>query len=270
MYTEGVWVLAVLAASLLILFGGVTDRLIPLFAVGAFLAFTMSQAGMVAHWRRTGGRGAKHSMLINAVGAAATAATTAVILAAKFAEGAWVVVLLIPAMLTVMTGVRRHYRRVERETAPAPEFVTGPLRPPLVIVPIETWNSATQKALRFALTLAEEVQAVHVQVDEDDALSRVWQAEVEEPARKAGLPVPKLVVMRSPYRMVIQPILDYVLEVERSRRDRQVAVVIAALVERHWYHFFLHNQRGQLLSALLVVKGDRRISIVNVPWYIES
>jgi hypothetical protein len=173
-------------------------------------------------------------------------------------------------MLTVMVGVRRHYHRVEREIRPARDFVTGPLRPPLVIVPIETWNSATQKALRFALTLADEVEAVHVRVEEEDALSRDWQRDVEEPARKAGLPVPKLVIVRSPFRMVIQPILDYVLEVERNHKDRQVAVVIAALVERHWYHFFLHNQRGELLSALLLIKGDRRISIVNVPWYIEA
>jgi amino acid transporter len=269
-YSEGIWVLALLAAGLLILFGGVTDRLIPLFAVGAFLAFTMSQAGMVGHWKRTRGRGARSSMLVNGLGALATGATTAVVLAAKFTEGAWVVALLVPAMLAVMYGVRRHYDRVERETAPAAHFIPGRLREPIVILPIETWNLATQKALRFALTVSNEVQVVHVESADTGPLCRDWRREVEEPARKAGLPVPELVLLRSPYRFIIQPILDYVLAVEREHKDRQVAVVIAALVERRWYHYFLHNQRGELLTALLLVKGDRRIAIVNVPWYLGA
>lgn len=94
--------------------------------------------------------------------------------------------------------------------------------------------------------------------------------DVEQHLRVAGRPMPTLVVLRSPYRLVIQPILDYVLAVEHEHPDRRVAVVIAALVERRWYHYFLHNQRGELLSALLMLKGNRRIGIVNVPWYLEA
>lgn len=269
-YSEGVWVLALLSGGLLIVFGGVTDRLIPLFAVGAFLAFTMSQAGMVGHWAKKRGRGARSGMLINGLGALATGATTAVVLAAKFTEGAWVVALLAPAMLALMCGVRRHYLRVESEIAPEPCFLPGKLEAPIVIVPIESWTVTTQKALRFALTVSNEVQVVHVESADAEPLCEDWRLEVEEPARQAGLPVPELVRLRSPYRFVIQPIIDYVLAVELAQKDRQVAVVIPALVNRHWYQYFLHNRRGELLTALLLVKGDRRIAIVNVPWYLDA
>ena len=152
-YSQGVCVLALLAAGLLILFGGVTDRLIPLFAVGAFLAFTLSQAGMVAHWRKRRGRGAVRSMLINGLGAMTTGITVAVILAAKFVEGAWVVVLLLPAILIVMVGIPRHYRRVLRETVPTPQFLCGQPREPIVILPVARWSSVEQNALRFACRL---------------------------------------------------------------------------------------------------------------------
>jgi amino acid transporter len=269
-YSEGIWVLAVLAMGLLVLFGGVTDHLIPLFAVGAFLAFTLSQAGMVAHWKKIGGRGAKSSMLINGFGACATGLTMVVVLAAKFVEGAWVVVLLVPSLLVLMQAVRHHYDRVARETAPTEGFLSGPLPPPLVVVPVETWNAVSQKALRFALTLSHQVQVVHVECEGTDGLIRDWAKEIEQPARAAGLPVPALVVLHSPYRFVIQPILDHVLAVERAHQDRMVAVVIPELVERRWYHYFLHNQRGELLAALVLVKGDRRIVIVNVPWYLNA
>jgi amino acid transporter len=270
-YSEGILVLATLAGGLLVVFGGVTDRLIPLFAVGAFLAFTLSQAGMVAHWKkRVGGAGAKVSMLINGLGALATGVTVLIVATAKFVEGAWLVVLLIPALIALMTAVHRHYERVALETVPQPRFLSGPLPPPIVIVPIADWNAVTQNALRLALTISDEVRAVHVAAEGAESLSRDWASEVELPARAAGLPVPTLVRLHSPYRMVIQPILEYVLAVERENKDRTVAVVIPVMVERHWYHYFLHNQRSELLAALLLVKGDRRIVIINVPWYLSA
>jgi amino acid transporter len=269
-YTEGIVVLAVLAGGLLILFGGVTDRLIPLFAVGAFSAFTLSQAGMVVHWKRRPGRHSRHSMTINALGAVATGLTVAVILAAKFVEGAWVVVLLVPAMLTVMSAVHRHYARVHRETAPEPCFLHGPLEEPVVIVPIETWSSVSQKALRFALTISREVEVLHIIADEDDEVVRDWEKLAMEPARRAGFAAPKLVQLKSPYRMVIQPILDYVLKAEQDHAPRTIAVVLPHVVERRWYHYFLHNQRAELLTAMLVMKGERRINIVSVPWHLNA
>jgi hypothetical protein len=194
-----------------------------------------------------------------------------VVVAAKFTEGAWIVVLLVPALIFLMQAVHAHYEWVARETAPKPNFLAGGLLTPLVVVPVETWNSVSQKALCFALTLSREVQVVHVEYEgSDGALIRDWQKEVEQPVRAAGLPAPSLVVVHSPYRFVIQPILDHVLAVEREYKDRLVAVVIPELVEPRWYYYFLHNQRGKLLAALLLVKGDRRIVIVNVPWYLDS
>jgi hypothetical protein len=256
---------------LLILFGGVTDRLIPLFAVGAFLAFTLSQAGMVAHWRRTTkGVGALHNILINALGAVATGITVLVVVAAKFRDGAWVVVLLLPAALILMAWVHRHYELVTQELQAKEQRIVQKLQPPIVIVPMERWNVATQKALRFAMALSPEVQAVHVTCEGDDSILSEWQSAVEQPAREAGAAVPKLVTLCSPYRMVLKPLVEHVLQVEKENRHRTIAVVIALMVERHWYHYFLHNQRGAVLNALLLLRGERRINIISVPWYLQA
>jgi amino acid transporter len=266
-YSQGIWALAIFAGLLLILFSGVTDRLIPLFAVGAFLAFTLSQAGMVGHWRRTASWAkAWRSILVNGLGAVATGITVVVIVVAKFAEGAWVVVLLLPAALVFMGRVRRHYERVAEETALTGGVVADAreLAPPIVIVPVEKWNAATEKALRFAMTLSPDVQAVHVTCEADENRPS-WLAELPAEAR-----MPKLVTLESPYRLVIHPIVDYVLKVEKENAGRTIAVVIASMVERHWYHYFLHNQRGDILTALLLLGGDERINIVNVPWYLKA
>ena len=269
-FSQGIWALAILAGLLLILFGGVTDRLIPLFAVGAFLAFTLSQAGMVGHWWRTAsGFEAAHGILINGLGALATGITVMVIVVAKFAAGAWVVVLLIPALLVFMGRVRRHYERVGREVALTSAMVLDArnLTPPIVIVPVDRWNAATEKALQFAMRLSPDVEALHVMCDADED-QPTWKWAEGAPA--AGTTVPKLVTLPSPFRLVVHPIVDYVLKVEKENADRTVAVVIATMVERHWYHYFLHNQRGQMLTALLLLGGDERINIVNVPWYLKA
>jgi amino acid transporter len=270
-YSQGIWVLAALCAALLILFGGVTDRLIPLFAVGAFLAFTLSQAGMVAHWRRTKGKGARGSMFVNGLGAVATATTVVVVTVSKFVAGAWVTVLLIPALMIVMFSIRRHYREVEAEVAtPVPLDLTG-LRNPLAVVPILAWNRIAQRGLRFAVNMCTEVLAVHIECEKDTGdIRQSWPRYVEEPARRAGRPAPRLVVLPSPYRFVLSPLLDYVLQLERDNPDRDIVVLIPELVERRWYHYLLHNQRAEWLRALLLSKGCQRIILVNVPWYIRS
>jgi hypothetical protein len=267
-YSQGIVTLAILAGLLLILFGGVTDRLIPLFAVGAFMAFTLSQAGMVGHWRRTAKGKAIHNILINGVGAVATGITMLVIVVAKFRAGAWVVVLLIPGVLLFMTRVRRHYGTVSKELALKNGMVLSAknLTPPIVIVPVDQWNAATAKAMRYAMTLSPDVQAVHVTCDADED-QPTWKWAEGEPS---GGRVPKLVTLPSPYRLVLHPIVDYVLKVAKENQERTVAVVIASMVERHWYHYFLHNQRGEVLTALLLLSGDQRISIINVPWYLKS
>jgi amino acid transporter len=269
-YSQGIWALAILAGLLLILFGGVTDRLIPLFAVGAFLAFTLSQAGMVGHWLRTSSwTVAWHSILVNGLGALATGITVLVVVVAKFIEGAWVVVLLLPVAVVFMRRVRRHYEEVAEELAVPDAMVPGPenLTPPIVIVPVERWNAATEKALRFAMSLSPDVQAVHVACDADENRPE-WMCPAEQPA--VGPRMPKMVTLASPFRLILSPIADYVLKVEKENPDRTIAIVIASMVERHWYHYFLHNQRGQLLTALLLLRGDERINIINVPWHLKA
>jgi amino acid transporter len=274
-YSEGIVVLTVLSGMLLWAFDGVTDRLIPLFAIGAFVAFTLSQAGMVGHWKHQKGS-AKSGLFINGFGALATLATVGVVLAAKFLEGAWVTVILFVLLVVLMLSVRRRYIRTQREiAAPAPAHIHA-MSKPIVVVPIEGWNRVSQKALTFALSLSSDVHAVHVKAEEDgeddtcQQLLDTWHMRVEVPARQKNITVPKLVILSSPYRFVVQPIVDHVLEIEKQNKDRTIAVVIPQLVEPHWYDYFLHNQRSQLLAALMVLKGDRRIVTINVPWYLHQ
>ncbi len=269
-YSYGIYILAFLAGTLLFIFGGVTDRLIPLFAIGAFLAFTLSQAGMVGHWLRKKDRRAWRSMAINGLGAVATALTVIVVIVSKFVEGAWITLLLIPGLIVLMMGIRSHYGRVARAMAGPKVLSTKDLQSPLVVVPIDEWNRVSQKAIRFALTLSSDVVAVHICSEEEgEELSEKWKEYVEAPVRSAALSPPDLVLLKSPYRYVIKPVLDYILDLEKSHPDRQIAVVMPNLVERRWYQRFLHNQRGELLTALLLLKGNQRIVIVNVPWYLR-
>jgi amino acid transporter len=268
-FSEGIYVLAFFAAVLLVIFGGVTDRLIPLFAVGAFLAFTLSQFGMVMHWRKQTGRTAWHNMLINGLGATATAITVVVVMLAKFAEGAWITLLLIPGLLILMVAVRRHYLHVAKEIDSPTPLALDEFSPPLVVVPIEHWSRISKKALTFALTISPDVTGLHVACEGDENLCREWDEFVEKPAVALGLQAPKLELIPSPYRFIVNPILEYVLDLERKNPGRQVAVMIPELVERRWYYYFLHNQRAAVLKTLLYVRGSERIIVINVPWYFD-
>lgn len=270
-YSQGVYVLAALAAVLLILFGGVTDRLIPLFAVGAFLAFTLSQTGMVFHWKRTGGRGARHSMLVNGLGAVATAVTVLVVLVAKFMEGAWITLLLVPGLLAVMIAVRRQYHQVAMSVGSQSPLELHGFQAPLVVVPVDHWSKIAKRALTFALTVSTDVTALHIDSGERTIyLQQEWYGFVEQPVTQLGMAAPKLVILPSPYRFVITPIVDYVLDLAQKNPSRQIAVVIPEIVERRWYYQMLHNQRGTALKSMLYFKGNGRILVVNVPWYVEG
>lgn len=235
------------------------------------LLIPLGAAGMVGHWRRAGGPGATRNMLVNGLGAVATGITVLVVLAAKFTQGAWITVLLIPGLLILMGVVRRHYHDVLQEIRSPSALELTNMAPLLVIVPVQHWNQIVKKSLRFALTISPDVRAVHVEAGEGpDALGQEWNRFVEQPAREAGIATPELVVLPSPYRTILAPIVDYVLEVERTSSHRQIAVLIPELVERHWYHHLLHNKRAAVLKALLLVKGTRRITVINVPWYLKS
>jgi amino acid transporter len=270
-FSIGIYVLTACAALLLIVFGGITDRLIPLFAIGAFLAFTLSQAGMVAHWRHAGGPHARRSLLINGVGAAATAITLGVVVVAKFAEGAWITLLLVPALLILFTRVRHHYAIVERETACTTPLDLTDLQKPIVVVPVKGWDMIARKGLRFALKLSSEVYVVQICVEGEEAdLRQHWTDYVEQPATAAGLPPPRLVLIQSPYRHVFTPLLTYISQLKDANPNRQIAVIIPELVEHRWYHYLLHNQRAAILKALLLLRGDQRVVVINVPWYLTA
>jgi hypothetical protein len=268
-YSEGIYVLALLAGLLLVIFGGVTDRLIPLYAVGAFLAFTLSQLGMVFHWKRVRGPHALRYMFINGLGAFVTGITVLVVLVAKFVDGAWITMLLIPGILWLMYAVHRHYERVGQEIADSTPLDLTKFRPALVVVPLERWSAVAKKALTLALSISPEVIGLHVDCEWTEFLKKEWQDYVEKPVQEVGLAAPRLVILPSPYRYITSPLVDYVLELQKKDPMRQLAVLIPEVVERHWYYYFLHNQRAAVLKTLLYVKGNQRIAVVNVPWYIE-
>ncbi len=270
-HSFGVMILAALSGLLLIVFGGITDRLIPLFAVGAFGAFTLSQAGMVMHWKRVGGPGSAMSLLVNAVGAAATTIALAVILIAKFVEGAWIILLLIPGMLILFGRVKRHYDHVSEQIRYSGPVDVSRAEPPVVVVPISGWNIVIERALRFGLQLSPDVIAVYVSLSEGDdtALRRDWEEDVEKPIRQAGLPEPRLEIIFSPYRRVVKPLVDYVDQLKREHPTRLIAVIVPELVETRWYQYLLHNHRATWLKADLLLQEDQRVVVINVPWYLS-
>ena len=275
-YSAGIVALSLLAGVLLIAFDGVTDRLIPLFAIGAFLAFTLSQLGMVQHWRRTPAEHARRSMVVNAVGATATGLTLVVVLVSKLAQGAWVTVLLVGGLVILFRRVHAYYRAVAEQTEePRPIDAREVLaaQPPIVIVPLAGWNRVAEKALRFALKLSADVRAVQVIGGPDiecENLESRWPALVEEPLRAFGLTAPRLDLVRSKYRRLYRPLLGYVERVRDRHPDREIAVVVPEQVEQRWYHKLLHTHRASVLKALLLLKGGPRVIIINTPWYLHD
>jgi amino acid transporter len=269
LYSWGIYVLVALTALLLIVFGGVTDRLIPLFAIGAFMAFTLSQSGMVMHWKRQGN--ARGRMIVNAIGAVATGITTVVVLLAKFAEGAWITVLLVLVMIVFMRAVNRHYVRVNREIDLDRPIVPAEVSEPIVVVPIDRWSRVSEKALSFALSMSCDIRCVHVQTAQGpDSFCDAWDKDIVAPLTAAGRCIPKLITLQSPYRYIITPIVDYALSVERESATCKVCVLIPELVVQHWWQGMLHNRRSDLLKMILLMRGNRRIVIINIPWYLEN
>jgi len=270
-FAQGVYALAALTGILLIIFQGVTDRLIPLYAVGAFMAFTLSQAGMVVHWKRNAGRHSRYSMFLNGLGAFATGATTAVVLITKFVEGAWITVLLIPSLIWMMHSVHKHYARVVQETETSGPAHTDNLCAPIVLMPIDRWSLVTEKALRYAWTLSKNIHVLHVTCGENtDDLCNVWPEIVVKPAERAGLPVPRLIVLDSPYRFIVKPIVDYAIQQQAEHPDGLITVLLPELVESHWYHYLMHNHRPEAIRALLLFNGNQRITVATVPYHLVS
>jgi len=277
-----VW-LAITAGALLTVFGGITDRLIPLFAVGAFLSFTLSQAGMAVHWARQpssdgGGQlGHRTRMMINATGAIATGASLAVILVAKFVEGAWITFLTIPLVLALLKLIKQYYTQIDRQLREAGAIALDDVAPPIVIVPIRGWDRLAERAVCYALRLSNDIVAVHLtRLEGPDAeesaerLRRNWAHEVERPARAAGMNPPRLMQIPSPYRSIVAPLLKFVLQIRGRSPDRAIMIVIPALVEAHWWDHLMHTHRVQQLRKALMRHGGPRLAVLLVPWTLEE
>jgi amino acid transporter len=271
-FSYGVVVLAVLSALLLIVFGGVTDRLIPLFAIGAFLAFTLSQAGMVAHWRKSSAAERHHSLWINLLGAIATGITTVVVAVSKFTEGAWLAIVALSALVFMFSRIHRHYGVVAKQVADDEPLDLSKTHPPIVVVPVQSWNKLASRGLRFAMELSPDVHGLHI-LTQDSTISELtttWEELVAGPARAAGRPAPNLVLRKSTYRQFFAPLIDYVERLRDDNPDREVVVIVPDLVVRHWYHTFLHNNRGAWLRTLLRLRGGPRVVVVNTPFHLAD
>jgi hypothetical protein len=271
-YSDGIIVLAVIAGVLLLVFGGVTDRLIPLFAIGAFLAFTLSQWGMVEHWKRVGGRFARHSRIVNGVGAIATATTLVVVAISKFVQGAWISVLVIPLFLALFLWIRRNEDRIDRQTGEEGPVELDHPEPPIIVIPLKRLDRVARKAMRLAVTLSPDVQVLHVMTPEPNTsdLRKEWRELVEQPVSAAGFRPPELVELPSAYREFFGPLLEHIRRLTHAHPDRYVAVIVPELVEARWYHFVLHNHRSTLLKGLLLLRGGPRVVVVNAPWYLKD
>jgi hypothetical protein len=170
-----------------------------------------------------------------------------------------------------MMAVKRYFVRVEDEILTREPLEIAPVKPPLVVLPIYRWSKLIQKALRFAFTISADIHVVHVcREDQKEQLKDEWATLVEEPARRAGLPVPKYVELQSPYRLVITPVVDYVLMLQVENPDRQIVLIVPELIELHWYHYFLQSNRGELLKGLMLLRGNQNIAIINLPWYLTG
>lgn len=265
-FAYGILTLFIFSGALLVGFGGVTDRLIPLFAIGALLAFTMSQTGMVVHWHKRHVHGPR--LWANAIGAAATGATVVIVVVAKFVEGAWVSLLIIAAFVTLFALLRRHHEQLERVLHTDAPIETSTSQPALAIVPLQRWDRCTSTTLRWALGFAQDVVAVQVLADEprQDDLAKQWPRLVQEPLQRVGRSAPKLVVLRSDYRELVTPLVDYIAKVAAGRRDRSLAVVVPEIVPSRWYSALVPFDLTSALRSELLMRGGPPVAVVSEPW----
>ncbi|HET7735021.1 MAG TPA: APC family permease [Nocardioidaceae bacterium] len=268
-FSNGIVILAALAAGLIWAFDASTSRLIQLYIIGVFVSFTLSQAGMVRHWRRLlpitqGGserRKMNRSLIVNGLGAATTATVLVIVLLTKFTHGAWIVVIAMPLVFAMMTGIRRHYDHVADELTPPPGGVTLPSRV-RVVVPVSKLHTPTLRALAFArASRPSSIVAVTVRTspEETDRLLDEWA--------ERDIPVP-LVVLHSPYRELTQPIVRYIREIHRASPRDIVSVFVPEYVVGHWWEHLLHNQSALRLKTRLLFQPG--VMVTSVPWQLGS
>jgi amino acid transporter len=261
-FSMGIILLGLISASLVVAAGGSTHALIPLYAVGVFIDFTISQAGMIRHWLRTRSPGWQRRLTINAVGCVATGVVAIVVTSVKFVDGAWFVIVLIPLLVAMMLFIRREYDAQERELHVREDFVLDAhTREQRVVIPINGVNRAVIQAVKFGRTMSDDVRAVFVTEDPEvgDALRDQWDRQMP------GVP---LVIVESPYRAVISPIVAYLDVLDKAwPPDKPAPVTIVVLPEyvaRHWWDRLLYNQTAKRLKAAIV--GREHTVIADVPY----
>jgi hypothetical protein len=264
-FSNGIIVLGIAASALLVVFHADTHALIPLYAFGVFVGFTLSQSGMVVHWRRQGERGLQLRILMNGGGALATGLVAMVILATKFTNGAWITVTAIAVLVVAFMLIKRHYGRVEERLAMRPENgvlpAEIPLGPKTVIVPVEDINRATVQAVDYARTLSPNVTALHIVYEHGlgEKLAQEWSG------RYPSVP---LVVIESPWQSLVTPILTYLDALETNSHVPDTLVVLPEMITNHFWEGPLHNRTsGRLKRALARRPGT---IIVEVPFRLDG
>ncbi|MGH2358525.1 MAG: APC family permease [Candidatus Limnocylindria bacterium] len=257
-FSTGIVSLASLACVLLVVFGASVSALIPLYTLGVFLAFTLSQTGMVVRWWRRREEHWRRSLLINGTGAAVTGVIVVIVAASKFFQGAWLVLLMIPLLVGLLSAIRIHYRSMDRELAAAVGSRVAQSRP-VVVVPVARLDLPALQALSFARSIDPHPLAVHITNDaaDADALRAQW-AEAA-----AGM---ELVIVESPYRALIPPLIRYLDALQQQDPGRSVLVVLTEVVPRHWWDNFLHNQTALRLKLRLFFRP--RTIVADVPYHL--
>ena len=265
-FANGIVVLALLSGGLVYLFRASTHALIPLYALGVFLSFTLSQAGMVKRWWTHREPGWIRHMVINGIGATVTAIVLVVVVATKFLHGAWIVLVLIPVNIWMMYKIHRHYDEVRSQLTLEGAKIPDPIRRHKVVIPVGDLHRGVLPALRYAKSLSGDVVAVAVEIDprRTQALKEKWE--------RWGMGVP-LRILSSPYRSVLGPLLRFLDGLEwETGFDQQITVVLPEFVPLKWWHFFLHGQTPLLLKLALYFRrrqGHRVTVVTDVPYYLS-
>ncbi len=260
-FSTGILALGLLSGVVLAAFRAETHALIPLYAVGVFVSFTLSQSGMVVRWWRHREPGWKSGLPINALGAATTGLVAIVIAATKFEHGAWMVIVLIPTLVLIMRGINAHYQTVTTQLAlPHPDEPLPALPAPIVLVPVPALNRAVEHTLAVSRALSPNVIALHVTDDSEAG------AKVREQWDQWGTDIP-LVILESPYRSLMAPLLAYVDTLQRNDPNTPIVVVLSEFVPRHFWEYFLHNQSALRLKASLFFRPNT--VVMDVPFHLE-
>lgn len=260
-FTTGIVALAGMAVLLLVVFQASVSGLIPLYTLGVFLAFTLSQAGMLTRWWRRREAGWRQGMAINGLGTATTAVVALVVGTSNFFQGSWMVIILVPALVALLMGIRAHYRTMERQLDPVLGTDDDVEPDPIVIVPLARLDRPARRALAFARTISPHATAVHITNDPHTAeqLREHW-------GHLAG-PM-ELVVVESPYRALVGPLLRYMDAIQSLHPNRPIVVVLAEVVPRHWWENLLHNQTSLRLKLRLF--GRKNTIVADVPFHLED